>query len=260
LRHQLIQQIVTDIATRLVSTEQAVDVYLARGKLDGANKLAESGLWSRYLENLETMTPFSNPHDDAYRLYNIGVAYEALGYQTADHAAAKKFLEQASIYYGKAIDGKPDEKFFLEPQNRIETAVAYYKKLEERRSDNVVAAAEPADSKATVKTAKGTHADPSAPAALAAKKPSAAKAPLTNAAATQKDKPAAAALTNDKVVEMVKSGVDEDNVIVTIRQAAAVNFDISPDGQIQLAKNGVKGKIVAAMRERSRHSKSSAAN
>jgi tetratricopeptide (TPR) repeat protein len=260
LRHQLIQQIVTDIATRLVSTEQAVDVYLARGKLDGANKLAESGLWSRYLENLETMTPFSNPHDDAYRLYNIGVAYEALGYQTADHAAAKKFLEQASIYYGKAIDGKPDEKFFLEPQNRIETAVAYYKKLEERRSDNVVAAAEPADSKATVKTAKGTHADPSAPAALAAKKPSAAKAPLTNAAATQKDKPAAAALTNDKVVEMVKSGVDEDNVIVTIRQAAAVNFDISPDGQIQLAKNGVKGKIVAAMRERSRQSKSSAAN
>jgi tetratricopeptide (TPR) repeat protein len=153
LRHQLVQQIVTDISTRLVSTEQAVDVYLARGNLDSANKLAESGLWSRYLENLETMTPLANPHDDAYRLYNIGVAYEALGYQSEDRAAAKKFLEQASIYYGKAIDGKPDEKFFLEPQTRIETAVAYYKKLEGRQNGVVEAEkhSEASDSKATTK-------------------------------------------------------------------------------------------------------------
>ncbi|HST10530.1 MAG TPA: hypothetical protein VLL05_09130, partial [Terriglobales bacterium] len=222
LRHELIQQVVTDIATRLVSTEQAVDVYLARGKLDTANKLAESGLWSRNLESLETMTPFPNPHDDAYRLYNIGVAYEALGYQTEDRAAAKQFLEQASIYYGKAIDGKPDEKFFLEPQTRIETAVAYYKKLEDRRNDNVVAASsEPAASK-PVKAAKPGDT----PAPSSAKKSSAAKPPLTNAAAKQKEAPGPA-LTNQKVVEMVKSGVDEDNVIVTIRQAAAVDFDIS---------------------------------
>jgi tetratricopeptide (TPR) repeat protein len=258
LRHDLIQQVVTDIATRLVSTEQAVDVYLARGKLDSANKLAESGLWSRYLENLETMTPFPNPHDDAYRLYDIGAAYEALGYQTEDRAAAKKFLEQASIYYGKAIDGKPDEKFFLEPQTRIETAVAYYKKLEERRNDNVVAASSEPTAAKPVKTAKATDATP-APSGTA-KKPSAAKPPLTNAAAKQKETPAGPALTNQKVVEMVKSGVDEDNVIVTIRQAAAVDFDISPDGQIQLAKNGVKGKIVAAMRERSHRAKSTASN
>jgi hypothetical protein len=59
---------------------------------------------------------------------------------------------------------------------------------------------------------------------------------------------------------MVKSGVDEENVIATIRQAPSVDFDISPDGQIQLAKNGVKGKIVAAMRDRSRHSKTASSN
>ena len=152
----------TDISTRLVSTEQAVDVYLARGKLDSANKLAESGLWSRYLESLETVTPLPNPHDDAYRLYNIGVANEALGYQTEDRAAAKKFLEQASIYYGKAIDGKHDEKFFLEPQTRIETAVAYYKKLAERRTDNAAteAHAEANDAKpSSTKASKPVRAD-----------------------------------------------------------------------------------------------------
>lgn len=268
LRHDLIQQIVTDISTRLVSTEQAVDVYLARGKLDSANKLAESGLWSRYLENLETMTPFTSPKDDAYRLYNIGVAYEALGYQSEDRVAAKKFLEQASIYYGKAIDGKPEEKFFLEPQNRIETAVAYYKKLEDRQKAGVEAEAHPAaapasgDSKKTgAKAPSGAgepaHADSSH---TTRKSLVAGKPPLTNAASKQKEAPAAPALNNQKVVEMVKSGVDEENVIATIRQAPSVDFDISPDGQIQLAKNGVKGKIVAAMRDRSRHSKTASSN
>ena len=268
LRHQLIQQVVTDISTRLVSTEQAVDVYLARGKLDGANKLAESGLWSRYLENLETMTPFTSPKDDAYRLYNIGVAYEALGYQTEDRAAAKKFLEQASIYYGKAIDGKPEEKFFLEPQNRIETAVAYYKKLEDRQKAPVEAESHPAPApaageskKASAKAAAGSGDSAHAGSANVAKKSLMSnKPPVTNAASKQKETPAAPALNNQKVVEMVKSGVDEENVIATIRQAPVVDFDISPDGQIQLAKNGVKGKIVAAMRERSHHSKSASSN
>ena len=268
LRHQLIQQIVTDISTRLVSTEQALDVYLARGKLDSANKLAESGLWSRYLEQLETMPPFTSPKDDAYRLYNIGVAYEALGYQSEDRAAAKKFLEQASIYYGKAIDGKPEEKFFLEPQNRIETAVAYYKKLEDRQKaveaeSHPAPAPEPAtsESKKTSAKASGTgNAAHAATSNVAKKSLVSGKPPLTNAGSKQREAPSAPALNNQKVVEMVKSGVDEENVIATIRQAPAVDFDISPDGQIQLAKNGVKGKIVAAMRERSRRSKSANSN
>ncbi len=59
---------------------------------------------------------------------------------------------------------------------------------------------------------------------------------------------------------MFKSGVDEENIIATIRQAPLVQFDTSPDGQIQLAKNGVKGKILAAMRERVRRSKPATTN
>jgi hypothetical protein len=33
-----------------------------------------------------------------------------------------------------------------------------------------------------------------------------------------------------------------------------VQFDLSPDGLVDLASNGVKGKIVAAMRERAKRS------
>ena len=45
-----------------------------------------------------------------------------------------KFLDQASINYGKAIDAKPSEKYFLDPQQRIEIAIVHYKKLESEKS------------------------------------------------------------------------------------------------------------------------------
>jgi hypothetical protein len=92
------------------------------------------------------------------------------------------------------------------------------------------------------------------------KKSSAPAQPLTNALLRQKEPTGASALTNGKVIEMFKSGVDEENIVSTIRQASAVQFDVSPDGQIELAKNGVKGKIVTAMRERAHRSKATVAN
>jgi hypothetical protein len=90
----------------LVNTNEVIEVYLARGKLDDANKLADAGLWSRMLESLEQMPPLPNQEDDAYRLYNIGVAYEALGYQADDPSTAKKFFDQAAISYGKATGNR----------------------------------------------------------------------------------------------------------------------------------------------------------
>ena len=273
LRQTLIHQIVSQIAMTLVNTDENVEVYLARGKLDGANKLAESGLWSRDLEALETMPALKTPKDDAYRLYNIGVAYEALAYQADDRTAAKKFIEQAAINYGKAIDRKPEEKLFLEPQNRIETAAAYYRRLEQRRegvTQAVLAEATettpvPPSSK-SASDAGATQPAKSADANLKAKTPNSATAkkttapaqPITNALLRQKEPNVA--LTNAKVIEMFKSGVDEENIVATIRQAPAVQFDVSPDGQIELAKNGVKGKIVTAMRERAQRSKARAVN
>ena len=128
LREDLIHQAIHEIASRITATNEPVEIMLAQGKLDKVNQSAEHGLWSRYLEDLERMSPLAK--DDAYRLYNIGVAYEALAYQTEDRKAAKGFLQEAAINYGKAVDAKKDEKYFLEPQKRIETAMAYYRKIE----------------------------------------------------------------------------------------------------------------------------------
>ena len=43
-----------------------------------------------------------------------------------------KYLDQAAINYGKAIDARPEEKYFLAPQKRIETAIVHYKELEDQ--------------------------------------------------------------------------------------------------------------------------------
>jgi len=125
LHNRLIQEAAQQIAAHLVNTTEQVEVYLAKGGgLDGADKLMDEKLWSRALEQLETMKPFGSPGDDAYRLYDLGVVNEALAYQAEDLQKARKDLQEASVDYGKAIDAKPTEKYFLQPQNRIDTALA----------------------------------------------------------------------------------------------------------------------------------------
>jgi hypothetical protein len=132
LRTTLFNSAVHQIVAEIVVTQEIIEVYLAKGKgLDAGVKDAEAGLWTRSLEAWETTKPLDKPVEDAYRLYDLGVAYEALGYSATDPQTAMKYLSQASINYGKAIDSNPAEKYFREPQKRIETALAHYEKLEE---------------------------------------------------------------------------------------------------------------------------------
>ncbi len=267
LRQLLLSRASSQIASRLVNTDETLDVPLARGKLDEANNLADKGLWQRDLETLEEMAPLAKPTDDAYRFYNIGVAYEALAYQSEDKSATEKFLEKAAINYGKAIDANPGEKQFAEPQSRIETAVEHYKRLQggstlsakaDPEPPSASSAASPSKTSAPAKassTGSGTRS-----ASVGASKPASNGSPRASAASTASKSPAkptanaAPALTNAQVIKMAKAGVDEDNIVATIHDATSVEFDLTPDGLVTLASNGVKGKIVMAMRERTKRS------
>jgi tetratricopeptide (TPR) repeat protein len=206
----------------VVNTKETIEILLARekGALDDGDKQAQAGLWQRALESYETAKPNPKPQDDAYRLYNIGVAYEALAYATEDEKTAMKYLDEAAIDYGKAVDAKPAEKYFLEPQKRIETAIAHYKMLEEQKNQKATPAA--------VAKAKAPEAPPPSQSPAGAKK----------------------ALTNAQVVAMVKAGMEDDTVASTIRSARAVNFDLSASGQQELTNSGVSAKVLAAMKAR----------
>jgi tetratricopeptide (TPR) repeat protein len=220
LRGLLINRAVKQIAEHVVNTNETVEVYLARqkGALDEGDKQAMAGLWERALETFETAKPDPKPTEDAYRLYNTGVAYEALAYKAEDPKAAMKYLDEAAIDYGKAIDDRPGEHYFLEPQRRIEDAIAHYRQLESEKAPRATALAE--------------SDEPSAKAGAGAKS-SAAKA-----------------LTNDGVISMVKSGVDDATVTQAIRNARAVNFDLSTAGQQALTSGGVSPQVLAAMKTR----------
>jgi hypothetical protein len=187
----------------------------------------ESKLWTRALEQLETMKPFAKPEDDAYRRYDLGVVNEALAYQAEDIQKARKYLQEASIDYGKAIDAKPTEKYFLQPQTRIDTALAHYKMLGEEKTADASAA----------RTDTPAHASAVAP-------------PGTAAASGA----ASGAVTNDQVISMVAAGMDDGNIIDTIQHAKSVNFDLSVEGQVELSKNKVSGRVITAMKTRARAS------
>lgn len=218
LRSHLELEAVSMIAEHVVNTKETVEVYLAKGKgaLDEGDKLATAGLWERALETFETATPNPKPVDDAYRLYDTGVAYEALAYKAEDPKAAMKYLDEAAIDYGKAIDSRPGEKYFIEPQRRIEDAIAHYRQLEEARR-------------------------PAPPPAVEV---------ASNTPAAPKPAPVVKALTNTQVVAMVKSGMDDDTVAQAIRSAKAVNFDLTTTSQQALAGDGVSSAVLAAMKTR----------
>jgi hypothetical protein len=210
LRTKLINDAALQIASRLVNTSETVDVLLARGgALDQANTLIDQKLWTRALEALETMPPLPQPEDDAYRLYNLGVVNEALGYQAEDVTKARKYLQEAAVDYGKAISSKPAEKYFLEPQTRLDSALAHYKRIGDLQA-------------ASAKSASSTSSA------------------------------AADALTNKDVISMVQAKLDDANIIDTVQHAEAVSFDLTPKGQIELAKGNVNGRIIAAMKQRAR--------
>ena len=123
----MVDDVAKQVASYLVTTTETVEAALAVGKtVDQANKLAKTSLWTRDLEALETVSPAEDPRVEAYRIYNIGVANEALGYAAQDAKSAIKYLQEASLDYGKAITDRPEESYFLEPQNRIKAALEHY--------------------------------------------------------------------------------------------------------------------------------------
>jgi hypothetical protein len=210
LHDKLIQDAAMQIASHLVNTSEQVTVNLARGGgLDEPVKLMENKLYPRALEGLETMQPFPTPEEDAYRLYDIGVANEALAYSSEDVTKARTYLQQAAINYGKAIDAKPTEKNFLEPQNRIDTALAHYKSLSEEAKTPAVETATTHATSHPVSETSTTH----------------------SVAGSADD-----AMTNDQVIEMAAAHMDEANIIDNIQHAPSVSFDLSVQGQVYLSQ------------------------
>jgi len=256
LRMLMIDSAVHRVAENVVNTKETIEVFLARNKgpIDEGDKAAEAGLWERALETFETAQPLSKKDEDAYRFYDIGVANEALGYAAEDPKSAMKFLQEAAINYGKAIDAKPAEKYFLGPQKRIETAITHYRRLEQEKNappPMVVAATAPPPAPAAV-----TATPKSAPATTKPASATVHHAASPRSGTTQSGAPAASgpkALTNAQIIAMVKAGVAEDTIAASVKNAKAVDFDLSSVSRKKLEDAGVSPAVISAMKIRWAH-------
>ncbi len=249
LRTTLLGRAVHRMAVQIVNTSEGIEVYLAKNKgaIDEGDKAAEAGLWERALETYETAPPLSKREEDAYRLYNIGVANEALGYAAGDSKAAMRFLDEAAINYGKAIDEKPGEKYFLEPQKRIETALMHYRKLEQEKN------APPPAPPVAPPVAVARDTPPPAKSTSAIESRGIHHAASTPRSSGKHAKGAERALTDAQIVAMVKAGVADETIAETVKNAKAVDFDLSSASRRRLEEAGVSAEVMKAMRIRLAH-------
>ena len=57
-------------------------------------------------------------------------------------------------------------------------------------------------------------------------------------------------MTNADVIDLRKAGLDDDNMIAAIREAGAIDFDLTPTGLKALLSAKVSNRVITAMRER----------
>lgn len=156
------------------------------------------------------------------------------GFKATSRSGHSLAADNVKANYGKAIDAKRTEKYFLEPQNRIDTALAHYKVLSE--------------------DAKTSHVESVSTHSASTKPVSSSPAPSSAAAAD----PPGDAMTNDQVIEMVAAHIDEGNIIDNIEHAPDLHFDLSVQGQVYLSQHGVNGRVLTAMKTRARSGSPSA--
>lgn len=244
LAHRLMTMEARNIASHLVLVSEQVDVLLAKGPvMEDANKRAQAGQWTDALTMLEGTKALDRPEEESYRQYNIGVANEALAYKAEDLKSAQKFLEEASTAYSKALEENAKEKYFLEPQNRIQTAMVRYRKLADQ-SDARQKRLEAALRQAEQQQAKGE-------AVAGEQAGQGGAAAGTRGVAT----PAPASgggemLTNDSVLKMVKAKFSERMILNKIQASSRVQFDTSVDGMVRLKQAGVTDTEIQMMDQR----------
>lgn len=215
-------------AGEVTASRVPVTVLLGRpnGDVDDLNKLAKAGQWSRMAAELERMKPLSDPKKDAYRLFNIGVANEAQAYAADDLGTTKRFLERASAMYARALQIKPDEEYFPPPIARVTDSRALFDEFERQQT----------------LLASGGSLPNLMPAGAA--EPAAA---TTGAAAPATG---GAPMTNKDVIDLLRAGLSEENLIAAIKDAKTVKFDLSVAGYKELLAAKLPNTVLTAMRRR----------
>ena len=218
-------QAVWEIAHRLTPRSEDIKVVLSKGKLAQASKLFKDGLWNQSLAMLEAMPALKKPKDDAYRLYGLALAYEAMAFTTHDPLTIRERLERAAELYQTATRLNPGEDSFWEARNRAEMGAYVYglriiqaRKFEECRN------------KLADQSVTGKPSDC-----------------LSLAEEARKEATPLPVLNNEAVIKLVRQATEEEYLLASIKHTKAKQFDLSASGRAGLAQAGVNDRVIKAM-------------
>jgi hypothetical protein len=235
----LAAELAAQVAQRYRSESDSVPVLLPKGKLKDASRQLEAERWDMALELLRNVPEFSNPHDEAFRRYGFGLAYEGLAYGQKDAGAMASLLQRAAGAYAEAAQRKRDEGTFIEARLRALGSLAELTEFLNR-----VTAFETSRKQALLAQGKAPAADnpaspatPSAPAVGTAA-PTPSRAPLYKGVGK---------LTNKVIVDWVKAGITEDEIVTNVLQSRSNDFDMSPRALARLQQAGVSDRVLLAM-------------
>ncbi len=213
----MLNAVARQLVGRFLPAFRSVNVPLPKGELKRASELLKKRKWNSALQTLQSTVPVK-AETEAYRLYALGVVFEALAYESPDWLSTKSYLEQAATDYANAEQQNPNDKHFREAALRLSANLQSYKKFEdliqvyeaERRQkafENIIAA-------------------------------------------QSKNLPVGSALmTNASVVEMAKGGKSEKEILEIIKKAKVKVFDLSNVAIADLTTAGVSAETLDDMRE-----------
>jgi hypothetical protein len=244
----LIKDVVQQVSVNLGNTVQPIEAQVAGGddRLDRAADFMEQRLWARAIEELEKTPPFPKPEHESYRLYDLGLAYEAMSYEGRTYNEQRASLFKAQEYYDQATEMNREQRYFVQVVARLKDSLARYRTLDAMQRD---------DQKKTAPVNVSNPPPAKAPAPAAAARPAVAQSgsrtglvPATQAPAPKP--PAAKALTVRDVIEMHAAGVQQQQIIELIRNSPAQFNFLDKDTLLAIARAKLPLTIQNEMRKK----------
>lgn len=253
IESHLVGEIVGRIVPRLAATNEVIRVLLPKGTLKELIPLAEADLWNRYLEALEREPARPAAEDESYRRYAIGLAYEVLGYRADDPETTLRYLEEAAIHYDEALDMNPEEKYFTRPfkgswavkagKSAGQALLGVLGKGSTQPDASAMDAPPPIE---RVRSALGSYRQLiSQREQLASLSPGGGGS--SSGGKSLVGSPAEGGFGNDQVIDMVHAGLAEEIIIQAIEDTLSCNFNVTPQGLIQLSKAQVPSTVIKVM-------------
>jgi tetratricopeptide (TPR) repeat protein len=138
IKQILVRGIAQQIAANLGNTTRMVEVQVAGGEdhLNRAAEFLDKRLWQRAIDELQGAPDFAKPEDESYRQYDLGLAYEALAYDSGNSSEQRANIYKAAQFYDKALEQHPKEKYFVVSVARTKEAIARYKELDRMNEED----------------------------------------------------------------------------------------------------------------------------